>query len=402
MKVPQKLQKFLNNIIKKEGYISNEVEIDEAGTKGISFISNTYTVNVKGKTEDGDKETKIFVKCIIPIEGLKNVCNLPHAYAAEAFFYNELSQVYEKLQNDAGVAPADRFRIVKSYGECNSEVTILENVAVKGYKTCNRTYTMDLEVAEMALKELAKFHALSFVLKANRPEYYTKKIEGFKHAFYFNKEFDRDVLNIAQNGAKYVKEGTREKLEKYLKNYGSKWRKYQLDQSSKGSCLCHGDFRLNNLLMKYDGKKLENLYILDYQLMSFGCPINDLLFFIFTGTDQQFRRLHLDHLRHLYYQSFSDFLKKFNLNSEKIYPKKEFENDYRNRLDYGLIVTLFFMTIFLADDEAVPDLGKDSVAGMDIIVLEDFPPRMQGIVDDYIAWGYLSINIVGIKQAIFN
>ncbi|KAJ2951414.1 hypothetical protein O0L34_g13558 [Tuta absoluta] len=390
MKIPQNLQKSLENIIKKKGTLSYEIEIEEIGSKGISFLSKTYTVKVKGRTGHGDKDTHIFVKCAIPIEMVKDVCNVPHAYAAEAFLYNELSPVYEELQNEAGVAPSDRFTIIKSYGECNSEVTILENVAVKGYKTCHRTYTMDLKVAEMALKELAKFHALSFVLKANRPEYYKKNIKGFKHAFVFNKEFERIVSNIAKICAKHVKDGTREKLEQFLKNYGSKWRNYQLDQKSTVCCLCHGDFRLNNILIKYNGDEPEDLYVIDYQLMSFGSPINDFLFFIFTGTDQQFRRQHLDQLRHFYYQSFSEFLKKFNLDAEEIYPKKEFENDYRERLDYGLVVALHFLPYILADEDAVPDLGADPIAEMDNIeVLPQFPLRMQGIVDDYIAWGYL-------------
>ncbi|KAI5638935.1 ecdysteroid kinase domain-containing protein [Phthorimaea operculella] len=389
MNIPQNLQIPLDNIIKKEGYLSYKAEIDEVGAKGISFISKTYTVNIKGKTENGDKDVKLFVKISISVEMMKDVCDMPHAYAAEAFFHNELSQIFEELQDDAGIAPPDRLRIIKSYGECNFEVTILENVAVKGYKTCHRTYTMDLEVAETALKELAKFHALSFVVKAKKPEYYANKIKGLKHPFVFNKEFDRSVLNVAQTALEHIKEGTRENLVKFLENYGSKWRNYQQDLTSTVCCLCHGDFRLNNILLKYAGDKLEDLYIIDYQLMNFGSPIYDFLFFIFTGTDQQFRRQHLDHLRHFYYESFSEFLKKFNLNSEDIYPKREFEKDYRERLDYGLIVALFFMSFILADDKTIPDLDKESMADMDIKVLKDYPIRMQGLVDDYIEWGYL-------------
>ncbi|KAI5638933.1 ecdysteroid kinase domain-containing protein [Phthorimaea operculella] len=389
MEIPANLQQPLQNVIKKEGYLKYEVKVQEIGADGSSFLSKTYTVNISGKTADGDKETKIFVKCIIPFESLADVFDLPQAYAAEAFVYNELSQVFEELQDESGIAPSDRLRVIKSYGECNSDVTILENVAVKGYKTCHRTYTMDLVVAEMALKELAKYHALSFVVKAKRPEYYKKKIEVFKHPFKFNKKWESDVQNIAKVATKHVTEATRKRLGIYLKNFSTKWKHYQQDQTSTGSCLCHGDFRLNNILMKHDGDKLEDLYIVDYQLMSFGCPINDFLFFIFTGTDQQFRRQHLDHLRHFYHESFSEFLKKFNLNSEDIYPKREFEKDYRERLDYGLIVALYFMPFFLADEDSIPDLGKDNITDMDIKVLEDFPPRIQGVVDDYVAWGYL-------------
>ncbi|KAJ2951415.1 hypothetical protein O0L34_g13559 [Tuta absoluta] len=389
MKIPAILQQPLDNVIRKEGYLSYEADAEKVGSDGSSFLSKTYTVNVSGKTADGDKETKIFVKCIIPTESLQDVFDVPQAYAAEAFVYNELSQVFEKLQDESSIAPLDRLRMIKSYGESNSEVTILENVAVKGYKTCHRTYTMDLEVAEMSLKELAKFHALSFVVKAKRPEYYKKKIEGFKHPFIFNKQWASDVTNIAKVAARHVTGDSRIKLDSFLENFSSKWKQYQLDQTSNGSCLCHGDFRLNNVLMKHNGDILEDLYIVDYQLISFGCPVNDFLFFIFTGTDQQFRRQHLDQLRHFYYQSFSEFLKKFNLDAEEMYSMKEFENDYKEKLDYGLIVSLYFMPFFLADEDSLPDLGKVSVSEMDIKVLEDFPPRIQGIVDDYVAWGYL-------------
>ncbi|XP_028171953.1 uncharacterized protein LOC114361184 [Ostrinia furnacalis] len=99
--------------------------------------------------------------------------------------------------------------------------------------------------------------------------------------------------------------------------------------------------------------------LLDYQHAFYGCSIIDFIYFIIAGTDQDFRRNHLEHLKDVYHNTMAKFLSYFGIDIEKHYPRKEFERLFKERLDYGLMLS---------------DLIKK---------------RVRGIVDDYVEWGYI-------------
>lgn len=58
--------------------------------------------------------------------------------------------------------------------------------------------------------------------------------------------------------------------------------------------LCHGDFWSNNILFSYDdNEEVKDLIIIDYQLVNFGHPAYDLVYFMYLNTDLEFRDAHL-------------------------------------------------------------------------------------------------------------
>lgn len=58
-----------------------------------------------------------------------------------------------------------------------------------------------------------------------------------------------------------------------------------------------------------------------------GNPVGDLMHFIFSGSDEEFRRLHYQRLLDHYYTELSAALQKLNVDVEKVYPRATFEND---------------------------------------------------------------------------
>ena len=64
--------------------------------------------------------------------------------------------------------------------------------------------------------------------------------------------------------------------------------------------LCHGDFWSNNILFSYkDGEEgqgvPDDLIIIDYQLINYGHPCYDLVYFLYLNTDLAFRDAHVSH-----------------------------------------------------------------------------------------------------------
>ncbi|KAI5637502.1 ecdysteroid kinase domain-containing protein [Phthorimaea operculella] len=104
-----------------------------------------------------------------------------------------------------------------------------------------------------------------------------------------------------------------------------------MDTTSLGCTICHGDYRINNILVKYTNGKCTKVVPVDYQLLHYGCPVHDLIYLIFLGSDQEFRRHHLIGLKNLYYDHLETFLGYFELNVKNIFPRVDFERRFKER-----------------------------------------------------------------------
>ncbi|KAI5639011.1 ecdysteroid kinase domain-containing protein [Phthorimaea operculella] len=124
----------------------------------------------------------------------------------------------------------------------------------------------------------------------------------------------------------------------------------------------------------------------DYQFLYYGCPVNDLLYLLFTASDQEFRKNHLENLKNLYYNHLHNFLGYFNLDVADIYPRKDFERQYTERLELGLIYVLFYFPFIFTKEDEIPDLGKDDFQTLGFIMDDRYRERVQGVVDDFINW----------------
>lgn len=78
----------------------------------------------------------------------------------------------------------------------------------------------------------------------------------------------------------------------------------------------------------FQDEKVE-IKVLDLQTMQGSSPIIDLLYFIFTGSDGQFRAQYYEKLLDLYYTELQEALKRFHLDPEEVYSRAEFEKDWQ-------------------------------------------------------------------------
>ncbi|XP_045450616.1 uncharacterized protein LOC123659446 [Melitaea cinxia] len=139
--------------------------------------------------------------------------------------------------------------------------------------------------------------------------------------------------------------------------------------------------------LSFDGDAAEVIPI-DYQFINYGCPVMDFLLFIFTSTDREFRKKHLNDLKELYFETLSSFLKYFNMDVEAVYPRKEFEKVYTEWLDFGLMMTLFYSYVLFAPDTGI-DLGKVPVSELPICPDKKYDVFYRGLIDDFVEWGHL-------------
>lgn len=132
---------------------------------------------------------------------------------------------------------------------------------------------------------------------------------------------------------------------------------------------------LKKLLYFQQGEAAE-VVLVDYQCIYFGCPVNDLLFFITLCTDRKFQDQYLESLKSLYYDTLTNFLKYFDIDSNDVYPRKEMDELFRQRVDFVAMIALtHFAFIFAPENGSLEsDLKLDERYKERIIeILENFP-----------------------------
>lgn len=139
----------------------------------------------------------------------------------------------------------------------------------------------------------------------------------------------------------------------------------------------------------FQGGKVTEVIPVDYQLAYYGCPILDVLYFIYSATDYDFRKKHLNYLKDLYYESLKAFLGYFKIPHETVFPREEFERQFTEKRDYGLMVNVFLLPFLFVSENKAPDLTKNKIANLNMELDDKFKDRFNGAVQEFIDLGYL-------------
>lgn len=248
--LPVSLQKGIKNILKKEGYETYKVDVKVTSSDGGNYLAILYEIDIKGTTVDGEKETNLFVKATKKVDLLEDIFSIKDAYLAEGYFYKELAKVIENLETQAMIPSEEKLNVIRCYEQTNEEAIILENLTKKGFKTLYRMDVPPLKYVELCIQEIAKFHAFSYIIQKRDPEYFCKKISSRKPLFKYDTKWEKLILHFTRLMIKFYDSDLKKKIEDFFPVYVKKLRQYYTDQESTICCLCHGDFRLNNTLVR--------------------------------------------------------------------------------------------------------------------------------------------------------
>ncbi|PZC74088.1 hypothetical protein B5X24_HaOG208339, partial [Helicoverpa armigera] len=138
-----------------------------------------------------------------------------------------------------------------------------------------------------------------------------------------------------------------------------------------------------------DGK--VDIKVLDLQTLQAGSPLVDLLYFIFTGSDKQFRAKYFDRLVEHYYSQLSASMRRLHLNPDEIYSKEDFDAEMKEKLPFGLSVAVFGLPMMTINPEDAPKVDENlSFEDFGVEKTNDlYIERINGAVDDFVRWGVL-------------
>ncbi|XP_050550747.1 uncharacterized protein LOC118265721 isoform X8 [Spodoptera frugiperda] len=384
--IEESLQNYLNKIAREQKYVNPEITIEEISSGGANYTSKLYTAVVR---EAGKEDLHLFAKVAVLGESMREV--LPNMYTTEQYMYTTLAKWYERMEQESGVKEEDRLLFCKFYGFDPSlyrEILVLENLLPQGYGPHDRFHSIDWPYAAAAVRELAKFHALSFAFAKRHPEEFEKTLSTLK-GIWETLPFEILEPQRIECAVNVLNPKILDKFMNYMK--GGQFPVVNLWKPSRFKAIIHGDYRGNNLLHRVRKDGTVDIKIVDLQTLQGGSPVTDLIYFIFTGSDEKFRAQYFDKLLDHYYTELSAAMKRLQLNPDEVFSRADFDYEMKEKLPFGLTLAVFTLPVVTVEMENAPQVDESlDISKFNVEKTSDlYAERLNGVVNDYVKWGIL-------------
>lgn len=262
--LPSKIIVLLKKIANAEGLIDFDIIIGSNTNKKDNFLGELVSVVVTGKQigANGTKiEKKLDLLCkFAPVNSLKVGLKTESFFEREIFFYKTVAPAFSRFQEEKKLTADEQF---KSFPRCYDAVydpdngicvIVMQNLRPEGYEMWPNEQPMPIERMRLIVQELAKFHAISFAMKDQRPDQFEefKKLQDLA-ADFMNvphiESTNRQTIQRAMNAMDC--EVCKNIMRECLQNYSRISTNCLLEKFSDQSCvLTHGDCWKNNIIYR--------------------------------------------------------------------------------------------------------------------------------------------------------
>lgn len=312
-------QEYVENMLKKYKNNSNItvkcMEIKPAINKGENYASIMTRIKVtfqEGNGKSCTTENYIIKTTHEDDPFIANIMRPYDIYKTEMDMYEKVLPQLSKLLQSIG--DKDKLFADTIHVDYKNMAIIFEDLAVTQFEMANRISGMDKLHAKLALKKLAKMHATAAVMNENQQGILEKYTHGIfnKHTKGFAPFFE-NMLEVCANFA-----GSCPELGSYYKDKLLKLKPHVMDYAAKlhdynpeyFHTLIHGDFWINNVMLRYDeSKNITDLKLIDFQFCNWANPAIDLHYFFNTSLQNELRLNAQDELIQYYHRVLSETLK---------------------------------------------------------------------------------------------
>ncbi|GBP72870.1 hypothetical protein EVAR_48854_1 [Eumeta japonica] len=354
--------KFFENLGVEDGKVQEEV----VGEKGDNYVAKVTRFILH--CEAIETPVRMIVKIAPTDEILRNSMKIAQVFKNEALVYDKLLPKYKEFEDLVCFSEEDRLTSAVCYGvhlDAPHECIALEDLNENGFYLADRLKSLSDEELKLAINDLAKFHALGFVLKERDKTLFDQIKKQLTNTWAYNEndEMFKAFFDIIIRQVQLV-----------------------LDED---------EYNLRN------GKPTE-VVMLDYQLARISSPTVDLQYLIFNCTDSEARSVAYYDWLDFYYDNFSKHLAYHDLKSSHVYPRNKFDEDLKAYAEISLVSALCTANLLVRDREEVLDfkegidvtqieneMQKMGLSSMKEATVERFKKRVRGVVKDFISYGYI-------------
>lgn len=258
-------------------------------------------------------------------------------------------------------------------------VLVLENIKPHGFVSADFSRGLTLRQATAAVEAIAQVHALSLSLKIKEgrilSERYPFLFQTSKASDSYQQLVERGLPQLSQflerrPGLESILEalnGIRSNTKEVIENL--------LSPEEPMALITHTDFWCNNLMFK-EGESGCVCSILDWQMVTYSNPTNDLALLLISSVPAELRRLHTDTLLDTYWETLTRTCGKLNLeiSAELGYDRKQLGKDYKRSQLLALLLCIGSVDVALGDPlteerllELLRDLHTEGLLNTDVV-----------------------------------
>jgi hypothetical protein len=406
---PEYLIPVIEGIARKENFVNFSIRTETGLDVGSGLVGIIYRVVVNG----ADSRSLSLIAKIPPANKARRTqLGAIKLFQREVYMYNEVLPAFVEFQHEYGITDED----VGFYGfpkcyyahydeEREEAAIIMEDLTLAGFKSLDKHEIPDFQHSRRLFIELGHFHATSIAFKHRKADVFekfrklhdiTKDISAesvINPMIQYNLERAMDTLLPHEEYKKEKLVGLKESMIRTLFECTSG------EAAEPLSVINHGDCWISNTLYKYENGTPVKVALIDWQVSRYSSPALDILHYIFTSTDREFRKQHYDTLLQIYYKSFREQIERFNLDPVNLFPFTSLLRQVKQYGKYGFLMALFIVPILCSENAALPDFNKiaDEFAFQPTDVpklnIENtnvkYNQRMGDIIRDIIRLGYL-------------
>lgn len=253
-------EEYLESIISKVGSTCRLLDISY-NVKSFDVIGQNYfgdliPFELTGLVNDKKVCLHLIMKLAPTDERFRVSGALTLFFAKEIYIYSTLLPAYKKIEQD--ISSKLNYVSPKCYYVCREyckEALVIEDMRSIGYKIYTERF-LDYKHIRISLIELAKFHALSFILKNKDSKVY-KELADICVPLDKNTN-ERFMLILEDRLDKALLKFKETKYELFLQDLRGHYEKYitLVSEPDSATVICHGDIWKENLLFKYEVKRV--------------------------------------------------------------------------------------------------------------------------------------------------
>lgn len=257
---------------------------------------------------------------------------------------------------------------------CNNplrDIVITEDMSHHGYHD-TPGLNLDLHHLKTTLRNLGKFHGLSYKAKKSSPSF-ASKVKELK-PIKFDEEFDSLLLATVQRGGlpilnkvNMIEKQLLERFLQVMKQGRAVLRNLKLPEEPF-AVICHGEFHKSNILFSNDESgSVKSTIFLDLQMSLYSDPSTDLSFLLFMNASPETRQNHWNELIADYWDGV------ISVEPDPGFDFDGFSRNFEAKSIYGYLPTSIFLPLMLDDldaNESIEDFLSHPISER-IAMMED-------------------------------
>jgi hypothetical protein len=352
-----------------------DIRVQLAVGKGENYTSLVYRVGVEFKRRniiDETESTSLIIKGLSAVEVMAKFLAEHNIFEKETKIYQVTIPAMMHLLQQNFQGRKFQHLAPFCYRTSRPHTLILEDLTSMGFKMADRRSRLDLLHCTLAIKGLARFHAMSVALHDKNPT----SMDAYVEDMYTDKNRDmmsnfiRPSLEAIANAVEKWP-GFVEYADKFRKIIPTTWdRLLEAVRPVSGSLsvLNHGDFWVNNMMFHYcpHTGKADDVRFIDFQISRYTSPAVDLLYFMYTSPSEEVRSEYTEFLLETYHRELRYILKVLGCEHHE-FTIEQLKKEFEEKSFFGLITVCTILTAVLAEPTETFDMEnlKDDGTSLD-------------------------------------